>query len=287
MQLFLTTLLLFCYVSRTFTKTMRRVAVVTGSNKGIGFEVARKLCQQGIKTILACRNADLGCEAASKLRNEGFEAEFRQLDIGDKSSISQFAEQLQNDYPVIDILVNNAAIAFKAADPTPFAKQARPTIFVNYFGTLWTTEALLPLIRKSEHPRIVNVASQVGHLNIIKSNELRQALTDNSLTYEELNRMMENFVSSVEEGSHLRHGWPNTCYGTSKCGVIALTKIMARAEPGIIVNACCPGYCATDMSSHRGTKTAEEGARTPAMLALLPDGSTSGGFFSEEREVEW
>lgn len=266
---------------------MKRVAVVTGSNKGIGFEVAKKLCQEGIKTIVACRNADLGTQAVATLKGEGYDAEFRQLDIADKASISNFADHLLADYPTIDILVNNAAIAFKGSDPTPFARQARPTIFVNYFGTLWTTEALLPLIRKSEHPRIVNVASESGHLGIIKGKEIRDAMTDNRLTYDELNRMMDNFVTAAEEGSHLRQGWPNTCYGTSKCGVIALTKILARDEPSIIVNACCPGYCATDMSSHRGTKTAEEGARTPATLATLPDGSVSGGFFSEGREIEW
>lgn len=249
--------------------------------------MAKKLCQQGIKTIVACRNADLGTQAVATLKGEGYDAEFRQLDIADKSSITTFADQLQADYPSIDILVNNAAIAFKGSDPTPFARQARPTIYVNYFGTLWTTEALLPLIRKSEHPRIVNVASESGHLSIIKSKDIRDAMTSSSLTYEELNCIMDNFVIAAEEGSHLRQGWPNTCYGTSKCGVIALTKIMARIESGIIVNACCPGYCATDMSSQRGTKTAEEGARTPALLSTLPDGSVSGGFFSEGKEIEW
>jgi carbonyl reductase 1 len=97
------------------------------------------------------------------------------LDIADSASIEQFTQQLYSDYPSIDILVNNAAIAYKAADPTPFAKQARPTITTNYFGTVQLTDALLPLLEKSEqsYPRIVNVASEVGHLKILKSQALK------------------------------------------------------------------------------------------------------------------
>lgn len=265
---------------------MTKVAVVTGSNKGIGLEIARKLCNSGFRTILACRNEQLGLEAERCLKSEGGMAEFRSLDISSRESVEQFAAGLGNDYPAIDVLVNNAAIAYKNADPTPFTMQVRPTIFVNYFGTLWVTEALLPLLLKSDSPRIVNIASEAGHLSIFKSESKRNTISSSSLTIDELNEFMLAFVEAVETEKHTEEGWPNTCYGTSKAAVIALTKILARQEPNIMVNACCPGYCATDMSSHRGKKTAEEGARTPAMLATL-DSFASGGFYSEGHQIEW
>lgn len=264
------------------------LAVVTGANKGIGFEIARKLAQSGFKTIVACRNPELGNSAAETLRSEGGDAEFRPLDVSDKESILQFASSLSNDYPALDVLVNNAAIAYKNADPTPFQEQARPTVHTNYFGLLWLTEALLPLMRKSvAQPKIVNVASQAGALRIFKSEEKKSQLLSETLTVDELNIFMQDFVEAVESGNHSKDGWPNTCYGTSKAGVIALTRVLARDEPTILINSCCPGYCATDMSSHKGHKTAEEGARTPFMLATLDDNTITGKFYTEEREIEW
>lgn len=245
------------------------------------------MCKSGVKTILACRNEDLGKEAAAAFHSEGFDAEFRQLDIADKESINQFVESLQKDYGKIDILVNNAAIAFKAADPTPFQQQARPTIMVNFFGTLWFTEAMLPLLRKAESPRLVNVASQSGHLRIFRSEELKQVFTSPSLTVSELDHFMNEFITAVESGTHDARGWPNTCYGMSKLGVIALTRVLAREESKMLVNACCPGYCDTDMTSHKGPRPADVGAETPTFLALLPDGGPSGRFFYDSQELEW
>jgi carbonyl reductase 1 len=203
--------------------------------------------------------------------------------------VDNFVTNLQNDYDCIDILVNNAAIAFKAADPTPFAEQAAPTISVNYFGTLYITQNLLPLIKKSNTPRIVNIASLAGHLGILKSPERVKHFANPQLTIEELGNLMNEFINDVQTGQHASKGWPNSCYGVSKLGVIALTKILARTEPDIIVNACCPGYCKTDMSSHRGIRSAEEGARTPAYLALLPSSldCPTGLFFKDEAPVEW
>ena len=131
-----------------------------------------------------------------------------------------------------------------------------------------------------------------GHLRILPSDARRDKFTSPALHLDELESMMREFVTDVEAGSHNKNGWPNSCYGMSKLGVIALTKAIARDEPKIMVNACCPGYCATDMSSMRGSKTAEHGSRTPVMLALLPESKLehvqpSGKFYSEEAEVVW
>eukprot|EP01031_Cornospumella_fuschlensis_P033789 gene33789-40887_t len=264
----------------------KRLAVITGANKGIGLEIAKKLAESGVHTILACRNIEHEGIALDHFKHLGLDAEFRILDISDRHSINHFAHGVERDFGKIDILVNNAAIAFKNSDPTPFEQQARPTVHTNYFGTLWTTQALLPLLRKSSNPRIVNVASSAGHLRILKSKELRDQFTSPDLTIDKLSAMMEEFVEAVESGRHAAEGWPNTCYGTSKLAVIALTQVLARENPGILVNACCPGYCATDMSSHQGTRSAEMGARTPVYLALLPENvGLTGKFLSDEQDI--
>lgn len=263
------------------------IAVVTGANKGIGYQITSQLASKGFKTILAARNEELGKLAASDLQKEGFDVEFRQLDISDHRSVVDFASKLRDDYGRCDVLVNNAAIAFKGSDPTPFIEQAEPTIHTNFFGTLDVTNAMLPLLEQSAHPRIVNVASEVGHLRILPSQLRKDEFTSPTLSLEKLESLMRDFVEDVKTGRHVERGWPNTCYGTSKLGVIALTKVLARDHPNMVINACCPGYCKTDMSSHRGTKSAEDGARTPVMLALGKQGSKSGGFFADEREIEW
>jgi len=277
-----------------------KIAVVTGANKGIGFEVVKKLCTSGFKTILACRNEALGTAAANELKLLGHDVEFRQLDISDAGSINLFKEGMLSNYGHIDILVNNAAIAFKAADPTPPSLQARPTVSVNYYGTIRVTEALLPLLLKaassninnSFKPRIVNVASLAGHLKILKSDELRAKFASESLSLSDLNGLMDKFVADAESSTlpaaMSEKGWPSSNYGTSKLGVIALTKVLARQFPQLLCNCCCPGYCATDMSSHKGTQSAADGAKTVAHAALLSDdASTSGVFFENEQISTW
>jgi carbonyl reductase 1 len=263
------------------------IAVVTGANKGIGFEISRQLASQGFKTILAARNPDLGKLAATELQKNGLDVEFRQLDISDHDSVLNFASKFQDDYGRCDVLVNNAAIAFKGSDPTPFTEQAEPTIHTNFFATLDITKAMIPLLEQSLCPRIVNVASEAGHLRILPSQLRRDEFTAPDLSLEKLEALMRDFVADVKNGRHVERGWPNTCYGTSKLGVIALSKVLARDHPNMIINACCPGYCQTDMSSQRGNNSPAEGARTPVMLAQAKKGSLSGGFFAGEREIEW
>ena len=276
---------------------MQKIAVVTGSNQGIGKEIAKELSSVGCKTILACRNLEAAKSAATEIGGDN--VDIRQLDISSKESIDSFTESLMKDYPCVDILVNNAAMAFKGSDPTPFDRQARPTISINYFGTLWLTEKMMPLLKKSSSGRIVNVASQAGLLRIMKSQEKKAEFTSPSLTIDRLNELMNEFIEDVEAKTHASKGWPGTTYGMSKLGVIALTKILARENPKMLINCCCPGYCATGMSSYggHGSKEAADkvgfrdagtGAKTPVMLSLLPDESVeTGKFFLDNREIEW
>jgi len=246
-----------------------------------------------VKTIVACRNEALGKEAAANLKGLGYDAEYRNLDISDDWSIARFSRDMADDFGTLDILVNNAAIAFKESDPTPFKEQASATINPNFFGTMRITESLMPLLQNSEAPRIVNVASQAGHLRILKNEELKSKFV-NCPSIDELENLVNAYVQDVQDGTHAEKGWPNSNYGISKLAVIALTRILAKREssvnPTFLINAVCPGYCDTDMTSHKGPRTAEHGARTPAMLALLSSVgpvAPTGKFFYDDAELEW
>jgi len=267
-----------------------KIVVITGSNKGIGFEIAQKMAAQGLKTIMTARDRTLGLAAAQSLLQKGYDVEFRRLDIDDLASINEFCHGMAKDHGRCDILINNAAIAYKASDPTPFKDQAEPTVRVNFFGTLELTQAMLPLLSLSSSPRIVTVASQSGYLRILPSEELKLEFSSPELSIDKLRVLMMKFVQDVKSGQHRENGWPNTCYGMSKLGVIAMTRVFARTLPTMSFTCCCPGYCDTDMTSHKGPRPPEHGARTPAMLALLPDKEAllaSGKFFLDESPVAW
>merc|ERR1740121_366365 len=216
------------------------------------------------------------------------------LDLTDHDSALAAARLVGEEFGRLDILVNNAAVCFNdptlygSCEFTPFERQAGITVFTNFFGTLAVTQAMLPLLRASPSPRIVNVASYAGRLEILRSHEKLKALTSPMLQVSELEALMWEFVKDAEAGVHARNGWPNTCYGVSKLGIIALTRVMARDEPKVMVNSVDPGYCATDQNLNQGIQSAEQGARTPASLALLPDDHfVSGGLFRDGKEVAW
>lgn len=214
--------------------------------QGIGFEISKKLCASGLKTILACRSEALGTKAMNDLRRLGYDSEYRHLDIADEDSIARFVDSIARDYGKVDILVNNAAIAFKGSDPTPFRDQAHPTIKPNFFGTLLLSMSLLPLLRRGDSPRLVTLASEAGHLRILQTRQLMESFSSDALTVPQLQGLMNSFVAAVQDGSHSRIGWPNTCYGMSKLGVVAMTRVLAREEreiPGskVVISCCCPG----------------------------------------------
>lgn len=268
---------------------------VTGANRGIGYEIARGLAtadRDGV-VILACRNPEQGMRAQRDLCSEGLSnVEFLQLDLGSSDSISAFVESVNSKYGKLDLLCNNGAIAFKNSDPTPFAQQAAPTFAINYFGTVSLTLKLLPLLRLASEPRIVNIASMAGHLRILKGKpDLVKQLTEGEgLSIPDIEALVAApFIQAVQQGVHAKDGWPGTCHGMSKLCVIAFTKALARAEPGIAVNACCPGWCATDMSSMSGPKTAAQGAATPVLLLTEPSLKPirTGEFWQDEHPVEW
>jgi NAD(P)-dependent dehydrogenase (short-subunit alcohol dehydrogenase family) len=265
-----------------------RVALVTGGNKGIGLEVCRALVESGQFTvILTARNERFGSFAAASVC-----CDFMELDTTSDKSISQCVEAVRTKHGGLDALVNNAGVAFKHSNRTPFGEQAQPTLAVNFWGTLAVTEAFLPLMRPGG--QVVNMASSAGHLNSITSEDLRTELGSagkpGGLSLSRLQQLMKDFVSAAEKGTHAMHGWPNSCYAVSKLGVIALTRILAgeQSKRDVTVSCCCPGYCYTDMTSHRGTRSPAEGAETPAWLAAGGGGTDAAGkFLKDKKMVEW
>ena len=277
-------------------KMPTRIAAVTGANKGIGFHIALQLAQSGLfsNVILACRDKTRGIEAQEKIQHQLGDASckvsFEQLEIGNDESHEKFCNVIRSNYDKsddgdgkLDVLVNNAAIAFKGSDPTPFQEQCKPTLDINFHGTVNFTEKMLPLLRKGNDARIVNVASMAGRLKQIKSKELRDQFIDPNLSKEALIGLVNQFEHDVIGGIHSKKGWGNSNYGMSKLALVAMTKVWAREEAsnGIKVNCCCPGYCDTDMTSHKGPRPPSDGAKNAVLPAVMEATNCPTGKFFE------
>lgn len=290
----LTIFLLIVHMATSLTHN--RIALVTGANKGIGKEIARKIgSQENWTCIIGCRDKKLGLAAAEELRSTGCNVSVTHLDLNDLSSISATRSFIEQEFGRLDVLVNNAAVCFN--DPTlygkvahtPFKEQASISIYTNFFGTLGVINELLPLLRNAPSPRLINIASSAGRLGILRSQERVALFTNPDLRTDTLEGYMRQFVSDVEDGTHAEKGWANTCYGMSKLGIIALTKILAReAGKTMMVNSVDPGYCATDQNNNQGHRPAERGAVTPFLLATLPDDQFfSGLHWFDEHQIDW
>ena len=271
-----------------------RNAVVTGANKGIGFHIAQQLASSGQFTnvVLACRDESRGVAAVKQIQNSisndsECSVSYEQLAIGDGQSHERFVDKMKSKFDgKIDVLVNNAGMTFKNNDPTPFRDQCKPTLDVNFRGTFSFTEKMLPLLRKGIDSRIVNVASMAGRLSQL-SPSLQAKFSDVNLTKEELNMLVDEFEHDVMAGNHKSKGWSNSNYGLSKLALIAATKIWAREEIGVVkVNAICPGYCDTDMTSHKGPRSPSEGAKNAVLPSIEKDCPT-GEFFENMKVSVW
>mmetsp|Transcript_21313 Transcript_21313/g.60838 ORF Transcript_21313/g.60838 Transcript_21313/m.60838 type:complete len:291 (-) Transcript_21313:17-889(-) len=282
---------------------IRRVAVVTGSNQGIGYFIALQLALSGKfqDIVLACRSEVRAMDAiATMQQHQQLQAspsfssspatvlpniQYENLILGNATSHQEFAAKMKENFGHVDCLVNNAAMAYKHADTTPHAEQCTPTLDVNYRGTVDFTECMLPLLRCGTDARIVNLSSSAARLGQV-SPELQKKFTSPTLTMEELNALVDTYEKHVKEGTHQKHGWSNTNYGMSKLAITAATKVWARQEPTMKINCCDPGYCNTSMTSGRGTDPPEKGARTAVMLAIKDD-LPSGEFFAAEKVAKW
>jgi carbonyl reductase 1 len=255
---------------------MERVALVTGANRGIGFEIARQLAAAGVDVVGTSRDPDAGHAAARELG-----VRFITLDVETPASIDALTDALSGG---LDILVNNAGISLSGFD----AEVARRTLAVNFFGAMNVTDRLLPLFRRGG--RVVMVSSGLGEVSAL-SPALREKVLDTELTRASLIAFMESFVRDVASGTHAKQGWPTSAYRVSKIGLNALTRVLARdlaTDPrGLAVNACSPGWVRTGMGGTSAPLSAAEGAKTPVWLACLGEGAPTGAYFESKRPISW
>lgn len=239
-----------------------KIALVTGANKGIGFETARQLGKLGITVLLAARDSAKGEQAAATLKAEGLNVTPIRLDVTDSASIAAAAKQVEAEYGKLDILVNNAGInleSFEDKPSTTSQETLRKTFDANFFGTIEVTQAFLPLVLKSEAGRIVNLSSILG------------SLTEHSDP--------KSFVSNV-----IMLG-----YNSSKTALNAFTVHLAQElkETPVKVNAAHPGWVKTDMGGEGAQMELEDGAKTSVELATLAADGPSGGFFHLGQTLGW
>ena len=239
----------------------KRIALVTGANKGIGFEIARGLGKAGLIVLLGARDAGLGEEAATTLRREKFDVRFVHVDLARPETAEAAAATIEARFQRLDVLVNNAGIADRADGPPSAADPdaVRRVMEINIFGAFAVTRAMLPLLRKATEARIVNVSSGLGSLALNGDPDWAFA------PYKLLG------------------------YCASKAALNMLTVQLAFELRGtaIKVNSADPGFTATDMNEHRGTQTVEQGAAEPVRLALLPSDGPTGGFFETAGPRPW
>jgi len=260
------------------TSEPRRIALVTGGNRGIGLEIARRLAATGLHVVVGARDVAAGVKAAREI---GHGAEAMSLDVTSEPDRAAAATRFAGG---LDVLVNNAGIALRGFD----ASIVRRTLDTNFYGSMHLTDALLS--RLCAGGRIVMVSSRMGQLDCVSA-ALRKRLLEPELTRATLLEMIESFVRGVDRGTHQKDGWPSSAYRVSKVAMNALTRILARdlaADPrALLVNAACPGWVRTNLGGDSAPRTPEEGAETPAWLARLPAGGPNGGFFGEEQPVDW
>jgi len=212
---------------------------------------------------------------------------FHQLDITDETSCKKFASFLSAKHGQIHALINNAGFAFPFDATEPADVQADVTIGINYYGTKLASQHLVPLIRNGG--RLVNVCSQMGHMKTSNYRDNWIAKLGNpDVTVSEIDHFVETYKQCARENTRKENGFPESAYRVSKAAEIALTMIQHRelTSKGIVVNACCPGYVATDMTKHNGTLSVEQGADTPVFLALDP-GTPCGCFVYQRQPVQW
>jgi NAD(P)-dependent dehydrogenase (short-subunit alcohol dehydrogenase family) len=240
--------------------TDKKIALITGANKGIGKEIARQLGQLGITVIIGARDEKKGEEAEKELRSQGTDVLTVKLDVTEQSTIDAAALEIEKKFGRLDILVNNAGIAIDTGKPSTIdIDTLYRTYNTNVFGPFRMIKTFLPLLQKSEAGRIVNMSSGLG------------SLERNSSKYWETS------------------GTKLLAYNSSKTALNALTLQFAyelRKTP-IKVNAAAPGFVATDINQFRGTRTVEQGARAPVRLATLPEDGPTGGFYEEDGPVPW
>jgi NAD(P)-dependent dehydrogenase (short-subunit alcohol dehydrogenase family) len=252
-------------------------ALVTGSNRGLGFETARQLIAKGYRVFVTAREIEAAAAAARVL---GHGASPLALDVTDQASIARAELSLEPELE-LDVLVNNAGTALDGFD----GDVARTTIETNYRGAVRITDTFAE--RLGPRANIVMVSSGLGELSAA-SPELRQRLLAPDLTRRELDERIDDFIARARAANGDLGGWPRNAYRVSKIALNAYTRLLAASLPvGQRVNAVCPGWVRTRMGGTTASRSVEHGAQSIVWAATLGEGGPSGGFFRDGRAISW
>lgn len=239
----------------------KRVALVTGANRGIGFEIAKKLAAQKITVLIGARDQENGVKAQELLRQHELDVHFILLDVTEVMSIQAAVGRIKDEFRRLDILVNNAGIMIDSQTGITELNQTifQNTLETNALGPLLLSQACLPMMNANNYGRIVNISSTLGSLTDIAS----------------------------PDSPHAEVQAP--AYRLSKTILNGITVLLAAEMRGtnILVNSACPGWVRTDMGGNQAPVSPQQGAETPVWLATLPDGGPSGGFFRERQPIPW
>ncbi|TKH46416.1 short-chain dehydrogenase [Paenibacillus terrae] len=238
-----------------------KIVLITGGNKGIGFETARQLGNMGYVILIGARSEEKGHEAVTFLETENIKAKTVVLDVTNPSSVLSAVEWIEQEYGYLDILINNAGVFFEGNTPPSELELSvlKNTYETNVFGVFSVTKAILPLLKKSSAGRIVNLSSGLGSLTL-NSDPTSEFYNVNSLAY-----------------------------NSSKTAVNALTVFFAKElrDTPIKINSVCPGFTATDLNGNSGYRTVEQAASSVVKLATINNDGPTGSFFDENGVVPW
>ncbi|WP_348266691.1 SDR family oxidoreductase [Edaphobacter paludis] len=241
----------------------KKIALITGANRGLGLETARQLGAQGITVLLAARDLAKAEAAASTLKKEGIDARPIKLDVDNPADYAAVAKAIEKDFGVLDILVNNAGVFLDNRGPnqtsTTSDKVLRKTFDTNFFAVVALTQALLPLLRKSKAGRIVNLSSILGSLTL-----------------------------HAKKGSYV-YDAKTFAYDASKAALNSFTIHLAHelANTNIKVNSAHPGWVKTEMGGEGAMMEIEDGVKTSVQLATLPEDGPTGGYFHMGEALPW
>jgi NAD(P)-dependent dehydrogenase (short-subunit alcohol dehydrogenase family) len=229
-----------------------KTALVTGANRGIGFEIVKQLSDRGFRVWLTSRDEQRGMDALLQLTSDDRALHYLKLDVSDQASISGAAKVLKQETGRLDVLINNAGIILRSFDDilTVSQEKLEQVIRINTFGPLWVTRACMDLLGKGS--RVINISSGSG----------------------EICQGMSSYAPA---------------YSISKTALNAVTCQLAHAlrSKGVLVNAVCPGWVRTDMGGSAATRSVEKGAETPVWMATDPDFRDTGRFYRDKRVVSW
>lgn len=267
-----------------------KVAVVTGSNKGIGYGIVSELCRRGVKHVyLTARDVRRGQLAVEKLKREGCAPLFHQLDVTDKISVEKLADHLKEKHGGLDILINNAAIIQQNIMTTTY-EEATEVIDTNYRSMLIIEKHLFPLLK--QNARVINVSSDLGHISNLKNTYWINRLTKEDIQVQDINEFVDWFLDSVKNGTLKEEDFavtPYLAYRISKIAVCALTRVQYRnIDRNIAINSLHPGFVKTDMTQNNGFMTVEQSCKAPVYLALDCDQTVKGKFiWFDKTEKDW